>query len=70
MKEEDKTKEQQRGLERSLAERVKELRCLYGIADIAERPGITLDEIYQEVDNLFRSEVPSDHLFPPFVLFY
>ncbi len=35
-----------------LAERVKELRCLYSIASIAERPHVTLDELYQEVANL------------------
>gem|GEM_PF-1040852 len=39
----------------TLAERVKELRCLYGIAAIAEKPGITLDELYQEVANLLPS---------------
>ena len=39
-------------LEQGLQERVKELQCLYGIAGIAERPGITLDEIYQETANL------------------
>jgi len=39
----------------SLTERVKELQCLSGIADIAdiaESPGITLDEICQEVATL------------------
>jgi len=39
-------------MEYDLQERVKELRCLYGIAEIAERPGITLDELYQETVNL------------------
>lgn len=39
-------------VEHALRERVKELQCLYGIAYIAERPGITLDELYQEVVNL------------------
>ena len=38
--------------EHSLSERIKELGCLYGIASIAERPGITLDEVYREVANL------------------
>ncbi len=35
-----------------LNERMKELRCLYGIAEIAERQDITLDELYQETVNL------------------
>ena len=39
-------------MEHALKERVKELGCLYGVADIAERPGITLDQLYQEVTNL------------------
>jgi len=30
-----------------LIERVKELNCLYGISDLVEQPGITLDEILQ-----------------------
>jgi len=38
--------------EHKLKERVKELNCLYGIAKIAQRPRITLDELYQEVINL------------------
>ena len=41
--------------EHDLNERVKELQCLYGITKIAERPEITLDEIYQEVVNLLPS---------------
>jgi len=39
-------------LEHALNERVKELNCLHGIAGIDERPGITPDELYQEVANL------------------
>jgi len=39
-------------MEHDLKERMKELQCLYGIAEIAERPGITLDELYQETVNL------------------
>ncbi|MBA7477753.1 Sensor histidine kinase RcsC [subsurface metagenome] len=39
-------------VEHALNERVKELQCLYGIANIAERQGITLDELFQEVVNL------------------
>jgi len=42
-------------LKHNLAERVKELRCLYGIATIAEKSEITLDELYQEVANLLPS---------------
>jgi two-component system sensor histidine kinase DegS len=38
--------------EHKLKERVKELQCLFSIANIAQRPGITLDELYQEVANL------------------
>ena len=42
--------------EYNLSKRVKELHCLYGIANIAERVGITLgitlDELYQEIVNL------------------
>ncbi len=39
-------------LQHDLDERRKELKCLYGIANIAEKSGITLDEIYQKVANL------------------
>ena len=39
-------------IEHALNERVKELQCLYDIAYIAERPGITLDELCQEVVSL------------------
>ncbi len=39
-------------LEHHLNERVKELNCLYGISKVVERPGITPDELYQEVANL------------------
>jgi len=42
-------------MEHDLNERVKELQCLYGIANIAERPEITLDEVYQGVVNLLPS---------------
>jgi signal transduction histidine kinase len=44
--------EERKRLEHNLNERVKELQCLYDIVDIAERPDITLDELYQEVANL------------------
>ena len=54
MKDRGKKKEQHKGLETSLAERVKELTCLYTITELVERPGITLDEIYQETTNLLR----------------
>jgi len=40
-------------VEHDLQERMKELVGLYGISSIAERPGITLDEIYQEIVKLF-----------------
>lgn len=35
-----------------LVERIKELNCLYGISDLVERPGITLDEILQGTADL------------------
>jgi len=38
--------------EHALNERVKEFQCLYDIGNIAQRPEITLDELYQEVVNL------------------
>jgi len=41
-------------MEHDLRERMKELQCLYDIANINERPGITLNEIYQEVANLLQ----------------
>jgi len=44
---------ERRKMEHNLNERLKELGCVYGIASIAERPGITLDEIYQETVELF-----------------
>ncbi|MFC1949717.1 PAS domain S-box protein [Chloroflexota bacterium] len=43
---------EQRKLEHNLNERLKELSCLYGIASITERPGITIDEIYQQTVEL------------------
>ncbi len=39
-------------IEHNLDERIKELNCLYGIAEIIQRPGATLDEILQEAVNL------------------
>lgn len=39
-------------MEHALNERVKELQCLYDIAYIVERPGITLNELCQGVANL------------------
>jgi len=39
-------------LEHNLRERVKELECLYGIAVITEKPGITLDKLCQQVVDL------------------
>ena len=38
--------------EHDLYERVKELNTLYGIANIAEIPNITVDELYEKVTNL------------------
>ncbi|HEX73788.1 MAG TPA: PAS domain S-box protein [Dehalococcoidia bacterium] len=38
--------------EYDLNKRVKELECLYSITNIVERPGIPLNELYQEVTNL------------------
>ena len=46
---------QRKRAEHALNERVKELQCLYDITNIAQRPGITLDELYQEVANLLPS---------------
>ena len=43
---------QRKRTEHTLNERVKELQCLYGIANITEKPEITLDELYQEIANL------------------
>lgn len=43
---------QRKQAEHDLRERMKELQGLYGIADIAERPGITLAEVYKEVANV------------------
>ena len=45
----------QKRAEHALNERVKELQCLYDIGNIARRPGITLDELYQEVSDLLPS---------------
>jgi len=36
----------------ALAERVKELNCLYGISDLVEKPGVSLDKILQGVVDL------------------
>ena len=43
---------EQKRAEHKLKERVKELQCLYSIANIVARPGITLDRLYQEIANL------------------
>lgn len=43
---------EKRQMERDINERVKELTCLYAISELVERPGITLDEIYQEIVKL------------------
>jgi PAS domain S-box-containing protein len=39
-------------IEDSLKERVKELQCLYSITEISERPGMTLEKLFQEAVNL------------------
>ncbi len=39
----------------ALRERVKELTCLYGIAQIAGRPGVSLDEVLQSIVELLPS---------------
>jgi two-component system NtrC family sensor kinase len=44
----------------ALRERVKELTCLYGIARLVERPGISVDEIMQGIVNL----LPPGWLYP------
>jgi diguanylate cyclase (GGDEF)-like protein/PAS domain S-box-containing protein len=38
--------------EHDLGERVKELRAFYGLAEITEREGITLDKLYQELADI------------------
>jgi two-component system sensor histidine kinase UhpB len=47
-------------IEYDLNERVKELECLYNITSIIERPGITLNVLYQEVTNL----IPASWQYP------
>jgi len=44
--------DEEKRVEEALNERVRELQCLYSIAGVAARPGITLDELYQEVVDL------------------
>jgi len=39
-------------VEHQLRERMKELQALYGLAEITEREGITLDKLYQEYTNI------------------
>jgi len=41
--------------EHNLAERAKEIKCLYGVTNIADRPGVSLEEVYQETANLLPS---------------
>ncbi|MFC1984915.1 PAS domain S-box protein, partial [Chloroflexota bacterium] len=48
----DREEKSRRLAEYGLAERVKELQCLYSIDLIGARPELTLDEIYEEVVNL------------------
>ena len=44
--------EAQRKINWALGERVKELNCLYGIGELVEQPGISLDAIFQGAVNL------------------
>ena len=39
-------------LSASIRERIKELKCIYSIAQIIDEPNIALDEIYQQVVNV------------------
>ncbi|MFC2071827.1 ATP-binding protein [Chloroflexota bacterium] len=56
----DKLVKERKQMEHDLNERLKEINCLYGVADIAARPGITLDELYQDVVKL----LPPSWLYP------
>lgn len=47
----EESESERKRVEHDLGKRVKELRCLYGIASILDRPDLTLDELYQEVVN-------------------
>ncbi len=49
-----------RGAQVALRERIKELTCLYGIAQLAARPGISLEEIMQGIVEL----LPPGWLYP------
>jgi PAS domain S-box-containing protein len=48
--------------EHALGERMKELQAFYGMAEIAEKEGITLDKLYQELANILRGVL---HLLAP-----
>lgn len=54
----DVTEEYNKNLE--IRERVKELECLYTLAEIVEKPGITIEEILQEAVNI----LPDSFLYP------
>ena len=41
-----------RQLQCEFKERLKELKCIYKLDEITERPGLTINELYQEVANL------------------
>ncbi|MCP4133870.1 MAG: response regulator [bacterium] len=47
------TKKTNEKITHDLGERVKELNCLYGLSKLVERPGISLDEIFQGAAELF-----------------
>ena len=44
----DRRNMQRKQAEKALLERIKELKCLYNIAEISNRPEIALDELFQE----------------------
>jgi diguanylate cyclase (GGDEF)-like protein len=44
--------EERRRAEEALSKRVKELNCLYGISELVEKPGISLEEILQRIVDL------------------
>ncbi|MCX5990713.1 MAG: PAS domain S-box protein, partial [Chloroflexi bacterium] len=49
-----------KGLEQQARERMKELQAFYSLAEINEREGITLDQLYQEFTNI----LPKSWLYP------
>ena len=43
---------EQENLRHDMGKRIKELQCLYGIAEISRKPGITIDELFKETVDL------------------